>query len=64
MTRYEKRGEIDAALGQTACPYAVPANAAQWARGHDRMVNQGLGQHPRFGRICRRAGPSEGTLDL
>lgn len=64
MTRCEKRGEHDATVGVTTCPYAVPANAAQWARGHDRIVDQGLGPHKRFARICRRSAPVEGTLDL
>lgn len=64
MTRCEERGERDARLGVTTCPYAVPANAALWARGHDRIVNQGLGPHVRFGRICRRAAMSTERLDL
>lgn len=54
MNRYEQQGVIDAQAGRTSCPYGVPAQAKAWARGHDKAVNDGLGPHPRFARICFR----------
>ncbi len=54
MNRCEQRGRDDAMRGMTSCPYAIPANAKAWARGHDQAMAEGLGPHPRFARICPR----------
>lgn len=64
MNRYEEQGRFDAQRGVTTCPYGIEANARQWAKGHDAIVDQGLGPHPRFGRICPRRPKQQPGLDL
>lgn len=50
----EAKGYDDALRGITSCPFGLPDVCQEWAKGHDRAVDNGLGRLPRFGRIARK----------